>query len=464
MSQYRGGGYQIVAARRGQGDAGQRARLGHRPFLIGSGSAADLRLEGGTIRAVQARLFLTTTGQVMLTNLGEAGSMTLDGVALPSFACIPWKPGALLAIGGYDLHLEVIRAGGQGDAPEIVEHPVITQENRAVEDGVVPPRDAAAASAAGAGAFASAFGRPVPGDGRMAEGDAEDADGPAIREKPAESVAEAAPSAAPQAAIVAAEAPPGTPSPHQPPQPPEEVVAESPVAGLRATLPKDWQYSGLFGVQLPLPAVSLVAGERVRLPISVRNGYTETLHLHIAADGVPPEWVILPQMPLTLAGGEIQTFDVVLQTQPSPFPERVRELRIRFLDRGAPHVMLTATLTLSFKDEPNLVGRLEPVEAVETRPVWLLVQNHTQATTEVFITGHTADATLLVVTPQQAQIRLPQGESVQIGVSFQVLRRPWLRPIVCDYCLTVAHSHRAPLDYPGRVRIRPRLWPSWLLR
>jgi len=486
MSQYQAVVYQIVAVRRGQSDAEQRARLGHRPFLIGSGSAADLRLEGEAIRAVQARLFLTTTGQVMLTNLGEAGSLALDGVALPSFACVPWKPGAVLAMGGYDLRLGTLHAEGEEGELEVIEFPVITQESAAVEDDAILADEAApvepAVSAEPASppmreAFASAFGRAAPDGGEAVGRAADSPDRPTPPEGWPLAVV-AGPDEFEEADALAA--PSGVLLPDFPPRPAQEpaVVEPRPAAaepaaaappagippGLYSTLPKDWQYAGLFGVQLPLPTVSLVPGERVRIPVSLRNGYAEALRLHVAVDGVPAGWVIQPSAPVTVAAGEIQTLDLVLQTRPAPFLGQVCEARIRFMDRSGPNVMLTAALTLSFKNAPNLVGRLEPAEAAETRPVWLFLQNHTQAATEVFITGHAADAALLVVTPQQAQIRLPQGESIQVGVTFRALRRPWLRPVICDYCITVAHSNRAPLDYPGRVRIRPRLWPSWLMR
>ncbi|NPV66016.1 MAG: hypothetical protein HPY64_02585 [Anaerolineae bacterium] len=469
MSQHQGFVYQIVALRRGQDGLERRARLGHRPFLIGSGAAADLCLEGEPIRAVQARLFLTTTGQVMLTNLGEAGAITLDGVALPSFACIPWKPGAVLAIGAYDLRLGTLRAEGEDGDLEIIDFPVITQENRAVEDEAALPEEAAASPAKVVSpppreAFVSAFGHAAPEPDKPAERQAADAGDSAAGEDqapaaPVEAVAPATPVARPPDALAVYE----DGSTYLPAHP---LPAAAPGAGaaLFSTLPKDWQYTGLFGVQLPVPVVSLVAGERVRVPISLRNGYAEELRLHVAVEGVPPEWVLGPQSLVTLAAGEIQTIDLVLQTQPSPALEQVRELHIRFVDRSTPQVMAAATLTLSFKDEPNLVGRLEPVEAVETRPVHLLLQNHTQAATEIFITARATDREHLLVTPQQAQLRLPPGGSVQVGVTFQVLRRPWLRSVTCDYSLTVTHSHRAPLDYPGRVRLRPRLWPPWLWR
>ncbi len=468
MSQTRGIVYQIVALRRGQDGLERRARLGHRPFLIGSGAAADLRLEGEAIRAVQARLFLTTTGQVMLTNLGEAGAITLDGVALPSFACIPWKPGAVLAIGAYDLRLGTLRAEG-GDL-EIIDFPVITQENQPVEEDEAALAGEAAASPAEAvtppprDAFVSAFGHAAPEPDRSeARQAADSSDGAAdddhVPVAPVESAAPAVPVARSPEAPAAYE----DGSTYLPAHP---LPAAAPGSGaaLFSTLPKDWQYTGLFGIQLPLPVISLVAGERVRVPISLRNGYAEELRLHVAVEGVPQEWVLGPESLLTLAAGEIQTIDLVLQTQPSPAPEQVRELHIRFMDRSAPQVMAAATLTLSFKDEPNLVGRLEPLEAAETHPVHLLLQNHTQAATEIFITARTTDRERLLATPQQAQLRLPPGGSVQVGVTFQVLRRPWLRSVTCDYCLTVTHSHRAPLDYPGRVRLRPRLWPPWLWR
>lgn len=469
MSQKRGVVYQIVALRRGQDGLERRARLGHRPFLIGSGAAADLRLEGEAIRAVQARLFLTTTGQVMLTNLGEAGTITLDGVALPSFACIPWKPGALVTIEAYDLRLGTLHVEGEDGDLEIIDFPVITQENRAVEDESALLEEAAASPAEAVTpppreAFMSAFGLAAPEPDRPLERQAVDtgdsaAGGDHAPAAPAGAVAPAVPVAQPPDVPPAYE----DGSTYLPARP---LAAATPASGaaLFSTLPKDWQYTGLFGVQLPLPVISLVAGERVRVPVSLRNGYAEELRLHVSVEGVPTEWVLGPPSLITLAAGEIQTIDLVLQTRPSPALQQVRELYIRFMDRSAPQVMTAVTLTLSFKDEPNLVGRLEPVEAAETRPVHLLLQNHTQAATEIFITAHTTDREHLLVTPQQAQLRLPPGGSVQVGVSFQVLRRPWLRPMTCDYCLTVTHSLRAPLDYPGRVRIRPWLWPLWLWR
>ncbi len=446
MSQDQHLAYQIIATRRGQEDgSARRARLGYRPFLIGSGSGADLRLDSPAVSPVHARLFLTTTGQVMITNLGLPGTLTLDGDPIAPFKCAHWKPGALVQLGDYDLQLVTLVVEDADGQREYVRPSVITQESEPVD----PFQSMLAGDEPATG--------PPPAPARPFWSDEDDE----VGERVAEAVdAPSAPSEAvsppaPPRAITDTPVVPFTPDAFPPPPAPPAAGGAAPAAPIAKTLPKDWLSAGPLSAQVAINPVNLVAGERVRVPISARNGHSQDLQLRVSVAGLPREWVILPEAPPTLVPGEIGAFDLILQTPPA-VPVDHLEAAVHLTDRAAPELSLVLPLRLNFKPAPDLVGRLASANVDFSRQTCLYLHNHTQAAAEVFIAGHT-DAPGLEVIPAQTQATLPPGQMVKIPVIFTVARRPWLRPARYAFSLSAVQGSRAPLDYPGTVRVRPRL-------
>jgi hypothetical protein len=221
------------------------------------------------------------------------------------------------------------------------------------------------------------------------------------------------------------------------------------------TLPKEWQQMGRLSAQLSINPVNLVAGERVRVPVSLRNGYDHPVQLRIHVAGLPKEQVILPPQPLYLGPGEVSAFDLVLQTQILADSPR-QELMIRLRDPDAPDVALTASLNLVFKNAPDITGWLDPIEVQDNRPLYLYLQNHTKATAQVSVAGHAGVRGLHVV-PAHTQFPIAPGQVVKVPVQLDAPRRKWLRATRHAFSLSAQQGNRAPLDFPGDVHVRPRI-------
>lgn len=458
--------YQIVASRRGQGESDAlRARLDYRPLLLGSGPAADLRLDSPGILPAHVRLFLTTTGQVMITNLGATDTVSLGENPLLSLVAVHWKPGIVVYIGDFVLELVTLIVEGERGELEHIRPSVVTQESEVVAQSQHLVIDEIG--------FADQVGReealPPPGTETSDFPNEQGQSGTFLFAEEVGPVTETVRGAPPVTFLEYGDITVGTPTMSFGADLPEaaapggaaaDTLREPFVAG---TLPKDWRSAGLFSAQPALNPVNLVAGERVRLPVSVRNGYGHTMQLRVLVAGVPREWVILPPGPIELAPGEINAFDLVLQTQ-APVEEPHLTLKLWLSDRASPDIALTLALQINFKAEPDLVGHLDRVEVDEASQAVLHLQNHTLAATQVFVAGHSGTSDVQVI-PAQSQLYLPPGQVARVPVGFRVMHRPLWRPARHAFSVSAVQGHRAPLDYPGTVRVRARLpfWLSWLL-
>jgi LysM repeat protein len=475
--------YQVTALRTDE-DNGSilRARLSYKPFHIGTANDADLRLDSNRILPMHLRLLVTTTGQMTLANLGPAGTVTLNGEPLVSFTPSHWKPGSVVNLGEFELQLDVLVVEGTNGEQEHIRPALITQNNEAVEASSEPWEEEAATSA-------EPDGKPqvtVMFDGedddeavsllehsQDNEVELEYGTPPIIQLETDESFTpvSASPPTSEFAWSTTDDRETSDPAPEVavpvPPQivstdPPDNDFSESygteemPVGVIiEDTLPKDWHYTGRLSAQLTVNPVYLVRGQRVRVPVSVRNGYSHPLQLRAHLAGLPREWVTLPTEPVELAAGEIGSVDLILQPE-TDVEDNVMEIMLRLSDHANSEVALTLPLQLVFKNEPNLIGRLEPFSTRSSQRAYLHMQNHTLATATVFVAGHTASDQVRII-PEQTELHLPPGQAVEIPIDFDVIQRPLLRSTKHEFSVSALQGNRAPLDYPGVVGIRPRL-------
>jgi LysM repeat protein len=228
------------------------------------------------------------------------------------------------------------------------------------------------------------------------------------------------------------------------------------------TLPKNWQFAGKLSAQLTADSVNLVAGERVRIPVSVRNESANPMQLRVHIAGLPPDWTAILDSIVPLMPGEILSVDVILETR-APFDRAYLDSLLRVHDQFSPDTYLTLPLRLNFKTSPNIVGRLSPTALAASHTTYLNLHNHTQVTINTFIAGHSASPDLHII-PAQAQLELPPGQNIEIPVDIRPLHRPWFKGHSERFSVSVRHGNRAALDYPAVARIRPRIsFAAWVL-
>jgi hypothetical protein len=386
--------YQISAASSQQPESGAfQSRLGYRPFHIGSSDNADLQLEGADILPVHLRLLVTTTGQVMLSNLGGADSISLDSRPVAAFTPVHWKPGAVLTLGEYRLELSVISVEGDNGQIEHVLRSVITQSSEIVggsddlaqeeSNGVLPKstvlfEDDPLATDDDILVEDEVEIPPASDDetGDFAERDEAHtpaplaAEPPPDTEQPFQHIADDLPNLPEidsledsQTANTAIMPPSLAPSPETP-HASGYTDHTSPVFD---TLPKDWKQAGQLSIQLTVNPVTLVPGERVRVPVSIRNGHEHTLRLRVNVAGVPREWIRQPHTPLVIGPGEIGALDFIIQAPPDVIQQSA-DMLIRLSDYSTPDDALTLPLRLNFKSTPNLIGRLERARVTDDQP------------------------------------------------------------------------------------------------
>ncbi len=490
--------YQVIATRLADSGAQTlRARLGSKPFLIGSGKSANMLLDNPAILPVQIRLLSSTTGQVLLTNLGEDENVRMNGEPLPTLVPTYWKPGLTVSIADFELQL-VTLVDEEGDGHlERVRPAVITQASEiALELGGEPnfviewgdSRDVSDVVPEAPHDNTLLFGKnTTPADDiDEEEVEVEDTREGWKLESPPEVIA-APPPPPPSLPDMPESLPPSLPDLPKPLPPPvlqampriddsEASPTESMPPGLKLpqldesdgysavtdqTLPKNWQSAGKLSAQLTADFINLVAGERVRIPVSVRNEGASPIQLRIHVAGLPKDWTAATEGLLDLAPGDIKSIDVILETH-APFEQAYLDSLLRIHDQLAPDTNLTLPLRLNFKTAPNIVGRLSPTQLTASQTAYLNLHNHTQVPITTFISGHCSSPDLHVI-PAQAQIELPPGQTLEIPVNVRVQRRPLLRGARHPFAVTVRHGNRAALDLPGEVRVRPRISSTLLL-
>jgi LysM repeat protein len=470
--------YQIVATRIDDQD-GQalRARLGQKPFLIGSGKTANLLLDNPQILPVQVRLLASTTGQVLLTNLGEPEHVLMGAEPVATHVPTYWKPGVAVLVADFELQLVTLVEEEGSDYLERIRPAIITQASEVAPESGVD--------------FVIDWGgdqkeEPVPG---VEAPDEHTVLFPKNQTKPEDDEALVdtregwrIESGSPE--NVAEHPPPDLPELRPVIDPPEPVVPEIPrldesaslpteamptelnrvlreqspyveIPGGNETLPKNWQSAGALSAQLPNDWVNLVAGERVRIPVSVRNESANPMQLRVQIAGLPNGWTVTLDRAAQLMPGDIQSVDVILETK-APFEQAYLEALLRMHDQFAPETYLTLPLRLNFKTAPNIVGRLSPTQLRANQTTYLNLHNHTQATITTFIAGH-SDSPDLHVISAQAQLDLLPGQNIEIPVNLQVLRRPLFRTSHHRFSVSVRHVNRAALDYAGVAHAAPRL-------
>ena len=221
------------------------------------------------------------------------------------------------------------------------------------------------------------------------------------------------------------------------------------------TQPKAWTYQANLGAQVTLNPVKAVPGERVRVPLSVRNANEFPIEVRVMLTGLPTGWEVLSAPLLPLQANEITLTDLVIQTQPG-YAEPLIDAMVHIKDMTVSGISTQAPLQFALRRDADLVGWLEPVQPVDREPVYLRLQNHTRSTVTVFLNGG-SDSDDLRLGLDENRLDVPPGQAVRVAVQFGDSHRPLLRVSERNFWISAQQGTRAPLDYTSTVKIQPRL-------
>jgi hypothetical protein len=244
-------------------------------------------------------------------------------------------------------------------------------------------------------------------------------------------------------------------------QPTQPGAAVAPGGVGEDTLRKDWRYAGHISAQLALNEVRLSPGQRVRLSISLRSQYPQPVQVEVFITGLPAGWFGLGEEALRLQPGEVHPVDAIIQPPPN-VGEGVIDAVVRINDSAAPGVGLALPFKVTLRREPNLSGWLTPARITDPGPAHLHIRNHTQEAARVFIGGGGWGEGLRVL-PTYPDLILPPGETLIVPVRVETEERPNWFGKTRDFWVSASQGSRAPLDFPGQVRIRPRYGCLWWL-
>lgn len=225
--------------------------------------------------------------------------------------------------------------------------------------------------------------------------------------------------------------------------------------GALRTLPKDWHITDSLSAQCTVNPIYMVPGERVRIPVSVKNGYERPLDLRLHLAGLSRDWFTLPVEARRIEPRALLAMYVILHP-PAQVDHEIMEAMLRLSDHSAPDAALTLPLKIVFKRQVNLAGSIQPAKVRYGEAAYFEIQNHTLGATTVHLEGH-AETPGLRVSLEHPQIDLLPGQTVTIPVRFEAEYKPLLRAVEHRFAVTAAHENRAPLDFPGKLRVNPRI-------
>jgi len=216
-----------------------------------------------------------------------------------------------------------------------------------------------------------------------------------------------------------------------------------------------WQHSRSLSAQLNLNPLRIAAGERVRVPISVKNHHDKPLHIRLITASITQSWLELPTNQIEVAPGETRSIDFIVHT-PATISDKTADILIRLTDGKKTADSLALKQQIIFETAPDITGYLQPLETRNAEMRHLCLQNHTQRNLGLFIT-YQLDTDDIFLTPAQPQLDLPAGQFISIPLPVELRRRPLFFPAHHAFSMVVLYNSHAPLDFPGTLVVSPRI-------
>ncbi|MBL8166097.1 MAG: LysM peptidoglycan-binding domain-containing protein [Anaerolineae bacterium] len=468
-----------VVARQGGKEIG-RITLSDVNQFFGSGAAAHLKLPGEEIAAQVGWLRIGRDGRVLVSVMIETTVVTLDGSTLPPFKPTEWREGSRLGVGGCTLELIAGERSSAQTLPPTVQQEFLTLDPAArtippAEPPSVPTPRSVPRPTEESPMTRDLFGQDDTEDQaalHTTEDYVQPSPPPRSVSRPTEESPmagapfpplEQPPSRVPEFTTFTQAVDPGEDTPAhvfggdrvtEPYVPRGERPTEAytlPPEGLDMgmTRRKDWRDEGRLSAQLGLSSVNFVPGERISLPVSLRNEYTHELELLVALAGLPGDWLIDDLPLITLAPGETRALDLVIQTRAFSGPERLEGM-LRFYDRATPQITITLPLRMFLKRAPDLTGVFEPTLVREGEALFLRLQNHTLSPMTVTLSVSEQPAGLRVLLPMP-RVDLAPNQRTAVPVQVDVRARSLFARRAYRFGIAGQQGTRAPLDFPGEV-------------
>ncbi len=450
--------YQVIIRR--AGSMPQNVTVGEKLLHFGSGKNSDLVLADETLPAIAGRLFMSSGNQIILFNLGA--HFTLDGTQVPSLEPTIWKPGVQLQIGNYSLELKIIdipiskitpdetplREDPQTTRPPIV-FAAPVQLSAAVMPNALPEVSTYVSLHAPAGSVSRLTGQMGEEDKKTIK----DIDSFRALDISEVEVTEPVETGAKQWFGYSAD----RQTQAMPPIIEDDTLEDK--EGF--TRFKNWMEQDKLSVQLGLKTVNFAPGERIMLPLSVRNNYSHPLELLVSVVGIPADWVIDDAPIISLAAGELKTFEVVLLTRPTTLTMQL-DAFLYLTDRVTPEISAHLPLPITLKDQSDLTGGFEQSRTLVPNNVYLTLQNQTLSTVKIRLSIGPHDSALRVVLPN-SEVDLAPYQKVRIPIRVDVVRFPLFVSHNCALHISAQQGTRAPLDLATVVSVQPSLLRYLLL-
>ncbi len=225
---------------------------------------------------------------------------------------------------------------------------------------------------------------------------------------------------------------------------------------------------------LPVPLVRLtltpheieiVPGREAFIQVLIANQGQQTERFYLRVEGLPPDWVTVPENRLTLGPGQQDILQInVLNTLSKGTEPGQRTFIVRVSPESAPDIVSVVTGYVHIKESISFLAELEPTRVRPSAPMKVKVHNTGNMEATFTIMGRTADGEQTIHFQGQAgRLLLQPGQQGELPLTLQTASRPLIgKPQTIPFRVQVRASHGDSQVLLGQLDITPLL-PIWLL-
>ena len=182
--------------------------------------------------------------------------------------------------------------------------------------------------------------------------------------------------------------------------------------------------SGRVGVYVEVAQLTLTPGQKLTAAVVVVNPGSAADHFSVALNGVPPNWLVPPAPPgsLALAPGAYQRLRLTLDAPRTPHTRAGRyTLLVRAASQAFRNEVVEAKLSLTLPAFQQFASELSSALIGVNEPLRLTLQNQGN-TPEVFNVGFEEASGELLFDPPSLQLNVPEGHTGVADLNVAVQR------------------------------------------
>ena len=210
--------------------------------------------------------------------------------------------------------------------------------------------------------------------------------------------------------------------------------------------------------------VEIVPGREAFIQVLIANQGQQSERFYLRVEGLPPEWVTVPENRLTLAPGQQDILQInVLNTLSKGTEPGQRTFIVRVSPESAPDIVSVITGYVHIKESISFMAELEPARVRPATPFKVKVHNTGNMEATFSVMGRMAEGEEQAqFLGQTGRLTLKPGQVGELPLTLQAGSRPLIgKPRIIPFRVQVRASHGDSQVLLGELDMTPLL-PLWI--